>query len=117
MPGRNRTRSWMLVPDDAAAARSARPATARARTEAVPSPPLTECRYRHRKTGALAVLSIREIIPPAGAPPWFEVRVARPNGAPVPPLEPVTRAESRGLARQLWVIRAQVLRTEGYERF
>jgi hypothetical protein len=83
----------------------------------VPSPPLAECRYRHRKTGALAVLSIREIIPRSGAPSWFEVRVARPNGAPVPPLEPVTRAESRSLARQLWVIRAQALRAEGYERF
>ena len=98
----------MLVPHAAAAAR--------ARTEAVSSPPLAECRYRHRKTCALAVLSIREIIPHPGAPSWFEVRVAQPNGAPVPPLEPVTRAESRGLARQLWVIRAQALRAEGYGR-
>jgi hypothetical protein len=84
-------------------------------TEAASPPPLAECRYRHRKTGALAVLSIREI-PQAGAPPWFEVRVARPNGAPVPEVERVIRAESRSLARQLWVVRAQVLRTEGYER-
>jgi hypothetical protein len=81
------------------------------------APPLAERRFRHPDTGAEAVLRVDTIPQPGGNPPWYELRVARPDGqGTVPRIMYATWARTRGQARKLWAERERELRALSYRR-
>jgi hypothetical protein len=82
-----------------------------------PAPPLAERRFRHPSTGAEAVLRVDTKPQPGGEPPWYEVRVMRPDGqGTVPGIMYATWARTRMQARETWAERERELRAAGYVR-
>jgi hypothetical protein len=75
-------------------------------------PPLAVCRFRHRQTGEMAVLSVNFAHPPGG--PFHAIIAARPDRSAIRGIAWGEWAKDRGQAREVWRKRELDLLAAGF---